>query len=179
MRIDLRGVVSAALTVLLLAGVVVAQGRGDACHVYVVDVQKARKIVEEFHETGNAEADAKILAAGQTVYPEFRTVIGEEVLTTKTYPFPGSRLIITASVYYTDESMASAEGADSMVLGIGVSDKAQKDALSMTDNAVAEMTLNERDTVRAKKYLRVGGKLYLAGIECRCKEKEARTGESR
>ena len=176
MRIEVRRIILAPLIVLLLAGIVAAQEQGDACHVYVVDVLKARKIIEGFHETGNAAADAKVLAAAQTVYPEFRTVIGEEILTTKTYPFPGSKLIITASVYYTDESMASSEGADSMLLGIVVANKAQQDALAAADNAVAEMTLNERDTVRVKKYLSVGGRQYLVGIECRCKEKKGTSG---
>ena len=38
-------------------------------------------------------------------------------------------------------------------------------------SAVAEVTLNaQTDTVRAKQYVKVNGRLYLIGIECGCKE---------
>lgn len=149
-----------------------AQDRSDRCHVYVVDVAKARKASENFRDTGNAEADAKALSVGQIVFSEFRPVSGEEELTTKTYRFPGSSLIITSSVYYTDESMASAEGSDSMLVGIVVSSKPQRDAIAAENNAVSEVTRNgDLDTVRAKKYMRVNGRLYLVGIECQCKER--------
>lgn len=157
--------------ILMLSSLVVAQNKGDTCHVYVVDVVKAQKALEAFRETGNVQADAKALSVGQTLFPEFRTIIGEEELTNKTYPFPSSSLIITASVFYTDESMASSEGADSMLLGIAISPKAQRDALSAENNSVSEVTLNGRDTVRAKKYVRVSGRLYLVGVECHCKER--------
>ncbi len=168
----MKRIILANLIVLLLSTVVVAQNQGDTCHVYILDVVKARKAFDEFHETGNAQADAKALSVGQTLFPEFRTVVGEEELTTKTYPFPSSNLIITASVYYTDESMASSEGADSMLLGIVLSSKAQRDAISAENNAVAEVTDNDNtDTVRAKKYVKVNGRLYLVGIECHCKER--------
>jgi len=162
----------ATLLLLLLAGVTVAQSRSDLCHVYVVDVNKAKKAVENFRESGNAAADAKALSIGQTVFPEFRPTLGEEELTTKTYQFPESRLTVTASVFYTDESMASAQGRDSMLVGIVVSAKPEKDAISAENNAVSEVTLNDQlDTVRAKKYLNVNGQLYLVGIECHCKER--------
>ncbi len=159
------------LTVLIATSLAGAQTRSDVCHVYVVDVAKATKAARSFRESGDAKADAKALAVGQTVLPEFRPVIGEEELTTKTYRFPGSNLIITASVYYTDESMASVHGTDSMLVGIVVSPRAQTDAISAENNAVAEVTYGDNvDTVRAKKYLKIKGRLYLVGIECRRKE---------
>jgi hypothetical protein len=134
-------------------------------------VAKAKTAVKSFHESGDAAADAKALSVGQTVFPEFRPVIGEEELTTKAYRFPESNFSITASVYYTDESMASVHGADSMLVGIVVSPRAQTNALSAENNAVAEMTYGDHvDTVRAKRYLRVKDRLYLVGIECRRKE---------
>jgi len=168
----MKPIIVANLIVLLLAGSVAGQSRSHICHVYVVDVNKAKKAFESFRETGNPEADAKALSAGQTVFPEFRPVIGEEELTTKTYPFPESRLTITASVFYTDESMASAQGADSMLVGIVISPGQKKDATSEENNAVSEVTLNDQlDTVRAKQYVKVNGRLYLTGIECRCKER--------
>lgn len=168
----MKRIVQANMIVLLVLGMASAQTQRDACHVYVVDVALGKKAFEGFRKTGNSEADAKALAVGQTIFPEFHPVIREEELTTKTYPFPGSSLVITASVYYTDESMSSAEGADSMLVGIVISHKAQRDAISAENNAVSEVTENDHlDTVRAKKYVKVNGRLYLIGIECRCKER--------
>ncbi len=159
----------AKLIVMLLAGMTATQSDGDRCHVYVVDVARAQKTLAEFRESGSVEADKKALSVGQTVFPEFRTVVGEEELTTKSYRFPGSKLMITASVFYTDESMASSEGQDSMLLGIVVSPRAHPDALSVPNNAVAEITSKGSDTARAKKHVMVNGRLYLVGIECRRK----------
>ena len=158
------------LLILLMVGIVSPQSQSDACHVYVLDVAKARRAAETFTETGNAAADAKGLSVGQTVFAEFYPVMGEEELTTKSYRFPGARLMITASVYYTDESMASSEGSDSMTIAIAVSPRSLKNALTAENNAASEVTSNKVDTVRAKKYLRVNGRLYLIGIECRRKQ---------
>jgi hypothetical protein len=145
-----------------------AQTAGDLCHVYVVDTEKARQALA----ITTGKFDLAAMQAAQTVFPEFRTAIGEEELTTKTYPLPGSKLIITASVYYTDESMASADGVDSMLVGVAVSSRAERDALALADNSVAEVTFNNRDTVRTKKYFKTNGRLYLVGLECRCKERK-------
>ena len=48
------------------------------------------------------------------VLGKFTTVLGEEELTTKAFRLPGTRLFIVASVFYTDESMASEKGSDSV-----------------------------------------------------------------
>lgn len=139
------------------------QIRGDLCHVYAVDIEKAKKGFDEYNDTGNTQT----MAAAETKFPDFRTVVGEEELTTKTFPFPNSRFIITASIYYTDESMASSNGSDSILVGVVVSSKAEKDAISAVDNAVSESTLKDMDTVRVKKYLKVDSRLFLVGVECK------------
>ncbi|HEX7957549.1 MAG TPA: hypothetical protein VF508_11435 [Pyrinomonadaceae bacterium] len=148
------------------AGSARAQADGDLCHVYVVDVLKARRAQAAYRDTGDPGRDTRALAAAQVVFPEFRTVRGEEELTTKSYRFPGSRLLITASVFYTDESMASAAGNDSMLLGVAVSRRVLRDAFDEENNAVAELTSAGADAARVKKYLRVGGRLYLLGLQC-------------
>jgi hypothetical protein len=159
----------------LASTVAVAQSYQDKCHVYVVDVAAARKAGENFRETGNEEADIKALSVGQTVFPEFITEFREEQLTTRHYPFPGSKLIITSSVYYTDESLASdGEGRyevndQSMVIGVSVSNKGRKSALSdnTPNSSIAEVTLDQHlHTARAKQYVRIGKRSYLVGIEC-------------
>lgn len=158
------------LVILVLLSAASAQSQSDVCHVYVLDVAKARRAAETFTESGNAAADAKALSGIQTLFPEFNPVMGEEELTTKSYRFPGARLMITASVYYTDESMASTKGSDSMTVGIAVSPRSLNNALTAENNAASEVTSSKVDTVRAKKYLRVNGRLYLIGIECRRKQ---------
>ena len=153
----------------------VAQSYQDKCHVYLVDMATARKAVENFRETGNEEADAKALSAGQTVFPEFVTEFREERLTTMHYPVPRSKLIITASVYYTDESLASdGEGEyevndQSMLIGVSVSNRARKNALSedAPGSAIAEVTWDQHlHTARAKRYFQIGKQSHLVGIEC-------------
>lgn len=171
------------ITVLILlaaSSVAFAQSNDDVCHVYVVDVAVSSKALDNFRETGNPEADAKTLSAGQTLFPEFRTSFQEENLTTKHYPFPNSKLIITASVYYTDESMPSYGNGkydvndQSILIGIIVSKKAQESALtaSTPNSAITEVTYDEwTNKVRAKQYVKVRGRLYLVGIECDCAAK--------
>jgi hypothetical protein len=142
---------------------------GDLCHVYVVDVLKARKAREEYRDTGDPGRDARALLAAQVVFPEFRTVRGEEELTTKSYRFPGGPRYITAGVFYTDESMASAAGADSVLLGVAVSRRPLKndgEVFDAENNAVAELTSAGADTARVKQYVRVSGRRYLVGMEC-------------
>lgn len=120
------------------------QQNSDDCEVYVLDQRDNTKLLSK----------------------KFTTEIGEEVLTTKTYPLPGTKLIITASVYYTDESMASKAGSDSMQLGIVVSKRALKDALMSLNASVAEVTLNTLDTVRTEKGVRLGKTNLSVGLIC-------------
>src|SRR5215212_6367887 len=102
--IPCRVLPSALLTLLcfLPAANAFAQQPGrDSCHVYVVDVGKSKHAFETVPRTSNEAADEKALSVGQTIFPEFRPTIGEEELTTRHYSFPGNKLIITASVFYT------------------------------------------------------------------------------
>jgi hypothetical protein len=139
-----------------------AQQRTDRCHVYVVDTALAKKAAEADEDAGAAAKAIKILG-------EFKPKIGEEELTTVHYSFPGTKWIVTASVFYTDESMASKKSQDSMQVGIVIAPNAAKDALSAPNNAVAETTYDaSTDKVRIKKFLTVDGRSYLVGLECEC-----------
>jgi hypothetical protein len=151
------------LIIALVSSAALAQSSGDSCHVYFVDVSAAEKAYKSLPSNATQEAQAKALSSVMKILGEFQTVVGEEELTTKSYPFPDSKLMITASVFYTDESMP----ADSMMLGLVVSDKALKDALSAPNNAVAEINYNENmKIVRVRKYLEVSGHNYLVGLQC-------------
>jgi|GEM_PF-1771277 len=143
------------------------QAQADVCHVYVVDSVRASRYYDA------SEKDrARLAKRAETVFPEFRPTIGEEELTTKTYRFPRSKLIIVASVFYTDESLRSVKSADSILVGIVVSHKRRRESLSADNNAVAEATYTgEPMTVRAKTLVWVNDRSYVVGIECHCKEK--------
>lgn len=157
-----------------------AQSNKDVCHVYIVDVAAAKKAFENFKETGDEEKDRKALSAGVTTFPEFLPTVGEEELTTKHYPFPKSNLFITASVFYTDESLASPSekysvNDQSMIIGIAVSAKKLDSAIFSDElkSAITEVTYDEHtNVVRAKQYVRVNKRLYLIGIQCNCMEEK-------
>src|SRR6185295_7256960 len=130
-------------------------------------------LAERFREASEKE-QARLAKALETDFPEFRPVIGEEELTTKTYRFPRSKLIITASVFYTDESLRSVKSADSIIVAVVVSPRRQREALSAEHNAVAETTYTSNPiTIQARKFVRVNKRFYAVGIECHCNEKTA------
>ena len=129
---------------MILSVNILAQNGSDKCEMYVVDADARKDVMLE----------------------QFTTAIGEEVLTNKTFRFLNTGLFITASVYYTDESLPSQNGYDSMMLGVAVAARPLPDAFSTPHNAFAEVTLATLDTVRAKMYYVVKGKRYLIGIQC-------------
>ena len=69
----------------------------------------------------------------------FETVIGEEERTTQAFALPGTKLFVVASVFYTDESMASQQGSDSVSLELTLSRNRQRNTLKSLDFADAEM----------------------------------------
>ena len=137
-------IIIAGLALVLSSNNAFAQRRGDNCEMYVVDVDLKKELMLE----------------------KFTTIIGEEELTNKSYPLSKTGLVVTASVYYTDESMASAHGNDSMILGVAVSKEALPNAFSTPNNATAEVTLATLDVVRSKMYYKVNSKTYLIGVQC-------------
>lgn len=160
---------------LVFFGKAIAAQTADACHVYVVDVARATRAFKAEDSSEDEQAAAKAFSAAQTIFPEFRPTTGEEELTTKHYSFPGSKLIITASVFYTDESMASygevgEDSSDSILIGITVGNRGKASALDQQDgSAIAEATNDEHtNKLRAKQYVKVRGRMYLVGIECNC-----------
>ena len=92
--------------------------------------------------------------------------IGEEELTNERIRLPGSREYLFASVFPTDESMHSAKGADSMKIGLAISNKPRGNAFDRVNNAVAEATLATLDTLRVERTAYVGGRKTLTRFEC-------------
>lgn len=170
----------ACVGLLLAVNLTSAQSKSDRCHVYVVDVGATQQFREKtdlnaLMQKPKSEQEAIINAAGLgKTFGEFATKVGEEELTTRTFPFPNGKQVITASVFYTDESMVSAGKSDSMLLAISVGAKAFDDAISAPDAAITEVTYDQStDAVRAKRNIVVNGREYLIGLECRCKKDRA------
>lgn len=97
---------------------------------------------------------------------EFIPTMGEEELTSKSLRLPGSPLYLIASVFPTDESMHSAKGADSLRLALAKSRDSKISAFDLSNNAVAEVTLNTFDTARVERRIGSGRQQVLARLEC-------------
>lgn len=164
----MRRLVFPLLLLLVVSPAVAAQSSTDACHVYLIDQAATRKAMEAYDKATTEQQQEKALSNGWVkILGEFSPQAGEEELTTKTFNLPGSKSVITASVFYTDEMMPSATTADSMLLGIVVAEKAQDNALFAPNNAVAEVTYNQfTDTVRVKKSIKISGRDFLVGLQC-------------
>ena len=98
---------------------------------------------------------------------EFSPLTGEEELTNKVFGIPGTNLRVTASVFYTDESMASRAGLDSMKLALAVSESSLPDAFQSPNNAITEVTLATFDTARVQTNVRYGSRGLLVSMECK------------
>lgn len=143
-----------------------AQGTPDACHVYLVDQKVAERAFEKLIESKDEKEQIALASAGVTILGRFSTIHGEEELTTRAFPIPGSRLFVTASVFYTDESLPTRHGA-SMMLALAVAPGPLKSAMPALNNVEAEVPdSDDLDIARVKRNLRINGRLYLIGLQC-------------
>jgi hypothetical protein len=130
-------------------------GNSDHCEVVAVDV---------------IGRNAENIDKGKEIpLGSFDTIIGEEVATTKAYRLPKTRLFVIANVWYTDESMASEKGADSISLELTVSAKRKRDVLASAIYADAEFPLNGFDVGRVTTKVKAGQSTFLLVMECRKK----------
>jgi hypothetical protein len=153
----------------------------DRCHVYVVDVLlslKARKELENAKDSELRKIEEKYKSV-ETTFP-FEAAVSEETQTTRHFAFPNSKLFITATVYYTDEMMASETGPDSITLGVFVSPDKPVSALGLENvgNAVADIAYNALTSkVRVKHYVKVNDKEFLVGLECESRIRSPKNGD--
>lgn len=92
--------------------------------------------------------------------------LAEEELTNKRIPLPERGLYLFASVFPTDESMSSASGPDSLKIGLAIARKRSANAFDLSNNAVAEATLANLDTLRVERTGNVRGRPMLTRFEC-------------
>ncbi len=124
-----------------------------------------------FAQSSNADrctvAAADVQTKKSTELGSFSTIIAEEELTTKAFRLPRTRLFIIASVFYTDESMASEKGQDSISLELALSRGKQRDVLGSLSWAEAEMPLSTFDVGRVTMLIKVNARAQLVVMECR------------
>ena len=135
------------------AGVALAQAGSDHCEVAAVEM------------TGSKPANLKFSEAKKL--GEFDSVMAEEELTTRIYRLPGTRLFIIASTWYTDESLASEKGADSVSLELSVSAYRKRDIPRSLVFADAETPVNGFDVGRVMTMVKTGGRTQMIIMECR------------
>lgn len=134
----------------------------EGCHVYVVDVEKA-KAFEDFTDAQLKECQKNPEKCGIRDFPNFIPKMGEEELTTQTYKFPWAPLTITATVFITDEMWMG----DSATLTITLAQSSPKDVQADENSAQTDIVLNEKgNAARVKRYFRVRNRQYLVGLEC-------------
>ncbi len=132
--------------ILLCACSMLAQsGNSDRCEVGVVNVSTSKV----------------------TMLGTFTTVIAEEEATTRAFLLPGTKLYIVASVFYTDESMASEKSSSSVSLELAVSRGRKRDVLQSISWAEAEMPLNTFDVGRVTMLVKLSRRPQLVVMECR------------
>lgn len=123
-----------------------------------------------FAQSGNSDrcevtsTDAKTRKS--TKLGQFTTVIGEENLTTRAFRLPRTKLFIVASVFYTDESLASKSGQDSISMELTLSVSKKRDVLRSLSWADAEMPLNPFEVGRVTMLAKVNGSSQLITMEC-------------
>lgn len=97
----------------------------------------------------------------------FSTVIAEEELTTRAFKLPRTTLFIVAAVFYTDESMKSEKGQDSVSLELALSKSKERDVLASLSWAQAEMPLSAFDVGRVTMLIKVDGRAQMVLMECK------------
>ena len=128
-------------------------GNSDRCEVIAVDVTG---------KNPSQWAGLKGLRLGI-----FDTTIAEEELTTRIYPLPKTNLFVVASVWYTDESMASKRGADSISMQLFVSTKPKRDLRNSLVYSDAEVPMNAFDVGRVTAMAKTGRRTYILMMECK------------
>lgn len=149
-----------------------APGKHD-CHIYAVDINEAKKLAKDLSPSSDPEKLKAASRKAEKTLGKFHAQFGEEIATTKSFPFPDADLTVTATVFYTDEMM---DLAVSMQLGLAIGKQPVENALIAPGAAVSEVNFEENTyKVRVKQPILIRGNPWIVGLECRCmSEKERR-----
>jgi len=138
---------------------------GDQCRVSITDLDQMAKYLKE----GNVKEARRL----PRVLGSFSTTVGEERITTQHFTFPPTKERITASVYYTDESIYLAKPGSDMVfdtsisLALHISKKPVQSAFGQEGNASSELDYT-KDTLFASvsKVIKYRGNRYAVDLDC-------------
>ncbi|HBY58850.1 MAG TPA: hypothetical protein DEH78_03450 [Solibacterales bacterium] len=167
-----------ALTLVVIAARLGAQAPAAApeadCHVYAVNLNEAERAIRTFLQNPNAKPeDLKAQAAkSERTLGAFKAPIAEELTTTKSFPFPGTKLTVTATFFYTDETMAFAE---SLWLGLYTGRRAVANALTEPGASIVEVNFDIYTyKVLAKQRMVLDGEPWVIGLQCQTMTDEER-----
>lgn len=114
-----------------------------------------------------------VKSKGMVAELHFKPLTGEEELTHKVVKIPGTSFNVHATVFFTDESLVSNVGYDSIKLALTLARNTAREPTGM-NNALAEVTLYNFDTARVIAPMHTGKRSFLSMLECRGPEvKEA------
>ena len=92
--------------------------------------------------------------------------VGEEERINKYFRLPKTNWFIVASLYSTDESMVSRNGADSLDMELSLARKRTRNIFVSPAYASAEAPVNSFDVGRVTMIAKVGGHRHLVVLEC-------------
>ena len=92
--------------------------------------------------------------------------IGEEQRINRYFRLPKTNWFIVASLYSTDESLASKNGADSFDMELSLARRRRRNIFVSPAYASSEAPLNSFDTARVTMIANVGGHRQLIVLEC-------------
>jgi hypothetical protein len=153
---------------LFLASTFVAfsQGADVNCEVVLVDVPGVQKLMGELLSEATPEQLEALAAKFVRVLGQFAPTPGEESLTTKRYPIPGTALTATASVYFTDETM----GGDSISIGLVVADQGFESAFTGERSVSAVTSMLNFTYLNLKRGLTIASREHVLKLECTSKD---------
>ena len=93
--------------------------------------------------------------------------VGEEERVTKFFRLPKTGWFVVASLYSTDESMASKHGADSIDLELSIAKRRKRDIFISPSYASSETPFNSFDVARVSIIVRAGGHRQMVVMECK------------
>ncbi len=143
------------LALLLLTNIVPAQDKTkDSCIVGISSI---------IHDEEGELTTTRIKEFGRFEVLES----SEEDRFTHAFRLPNTRLFVVASIYYTDESMASEKTYDSVSLELMISRSKKRDILSNIHFADAELPNNPFDVGRVQMIVRVRNRSQIVTMECK------------
>lgn len=151
-----------------VAAIPIPTGDGDHCHLYKVPAGLTAEDLRSIDFTATEEEiDEQASRLGVKEFGQFVTKIGEEELTRMVFDIPDTSLKATAAVFYTDESLVTAEGWDSIVLALVAAPQEVENPFMEPGAAIFEGNYTEKTgMVRVRTVVDSREGQFLIGLQC-------------